>query len=253
LATQLNLIGAELANQRQLLANGLTPSNRVLALERDQADLKGREGGLVASRAQNEGRATEIDLEILRLAAARREEAIIQLRDIGQVELELAERRRSLTERIAQLEIRAPVSGIVLGLQVNTPRAVVRPAEALLHLVPQDRALIVAVQIPPFNIDEVHVGQDVRLVFSAFPSRTTPELWGKVAVLSADALTDETTGQPYYRAEVVLNAAEIDKLEGRALLPGMPVETFIQTTARTPLSYLIQPFSDYFQRAFRES
>ncbi|MES2473879.1 MAG: HlyD family type I secretion periplasmic adaptor subunit [Pseudomonadota bacterium] len=253
LTTQLRLIGDELASQRELLANGLTQSSRVSALEREEADLLGRAGELTAARAQNEGRATEIDLEILRLAAARREEASTQLRDIGQAELELAERRRALTERIARLDIRAPVSGLVLGLQVTTPRAVIRPADPVLYLIPQDRPLVIAVNIQPIHIDEVHIGQDVRLMFPAFSSRTTPELMGKVAVVSADALTDQASGMTFYRAEIVLNPGEVEKLQGRTLLPGMPVETFIQTAARTPLAYLIQPFTDYFQAAFRES
>jgi HlyD family secretion protein len=253
LTTQLRVIGDELASQRELLANGLTQSSRVSALEREEADLLGRAGELTAARAQNEGRATEIDLEILRLAAARREEASTQLRDIGQAELELAERRRALTERIARLDIRAPVSGLVLGLQVTTPRAVIRPADPVLYLIPQDRPLVIAVNIQPIHIDEVHIGQDVRLMFPAFSSRTTPELMGKVAVVSADALTDQASGMTFYRAEIVLNPGEVEKLQGRTLLPGMPVETFIQTAARTPLAYLIQPFTDYFQAAFRES
>jgi HlyD family secretion protein len=253
LTTQLRVIGDELASQRELLANGLTQSSRVSALEREEADLLGRAGELTAARAQNEGRATEIDLEILRLAAARREEASTQLRDIGQAELELAERRRALTERIARLDIRAPVSGLVLGLQVTTPRAVIRPADPVLYLIPQDRPLVIAVNIQPIHIDEVHIGQDVRLMFPAFSSRTTPELMGKVAVVSADALTDQASGTTFYRAEIVLNPGEVEKLQGRTLLPGMPVETFIQTAARTPLAYLVQPFTDYFQAAFRES
>jgi HlyD family secretion protein len=253
LTTQLRVIGDELASQRELLANGLTQSSRVSALEREEADLLGRAGELTAARAQNEGRATEIDLEILRLAAARREEASTQLRDIGQAELELAERRRALTERIARLDIRAPVSGLVLGLQVTTPRAVIRPADPVLYLIPQDRPLVIAVNIQPIHIDEVHIGQDVRLMFPAFSSRTTPELMGKVAVVSADALTDQASGMTFYRAEIVLNPGEVEKLQGRTLLPGMPVETFIQTAARTPLAYLVQPFTDYFQAAFRES
>ncbi len=253
LATQLRIVGVELASQRELLANSLTPSSRVSALEREEADLLGRAGELTAARAQNEGRATEINLEILRLAASRREEASTQLRDIGQAELELAERRRALTERIARLDIRAPVSGLVLGLQVTTPRSVIRPADPVLYLIPQDRPLVISVNIEPIHIDEVHIGQDVRLVFPAFSRRTTPELIGKVAVVSADALTDQASGMTYYRAEIVLNPGEVEKLQGRTLLPGMPVETFIETAARTPMTYLIQPFTDYFQRAFRET
>jgi HlyD family secretion protein len=174
------------------------------------------------------------------------------LRDIGFRELELAERRRALMESIARLDILAPVSGIVLGLQVTTPRAVLRPADPLLYLIPQDRPLVIAAQVQPFHIDQVTVGQPVRLVFSAFPSRTTPELSGHITLISADALTDQRTQISYYRAEIVPDDGEMEKLNGLTLIPGMPVEAFIRTEERTPLAYLLKPFTDYFARAFRE-
>jgi HlyD family secretion protein len=252
LGTQKELIGRELADQQGLLDKGLAQASRVLALEREQASLEGQVGELIATRAQAEGRKTEVELEILRLADARREEANAQLRDIGASELELAERRRVLNERIARLEIRAPVSGIVLGLQVTTPRSVIRPADPLLYIIPQDRPLVIAAQVSPIHVDEVHVGQEVKLLFPAFSSRTTPELQGRVSMVSADALTDQRTQQSFYRAEIELMPGEAEKLGGVTLLPGMPVEAFIQTDERTPMAYLVKPFTDYFVRAFRE-
>lgn len=253
LSTQLDLIRSELRDQQSLLDKGLAQSGRVLALEREQASLMGRVGELAAMRAQAEGRITEIEIEMLRLAAAHREEASTLLRDIGSNELELAERSRALRERIARLDIRAPVAGIVLGLAVTTPRAVLRPADPILYLVPQDRPLVISAQIAPIHIDEVHVGQPVRLTFPAFPHSTTPELTGTLSVLSADALTDQRSGQTYYRAEITLPQGEAARLGDLVLLPGMPVDAFIRTGARTPMAYLLKPFTDYFSRAFRES
>lgn len=250
---QLALVGAEADSQKSLLARGLAQSARVMDLEREAASLNGRIAELAATRAQAEGRGTEVELEILRLAAARREEASTQLRDLGPQTLELAERRRALVERITRLEIRAPVSGIVLGLAVTTPRSVIRAADPLLYLIPQDRPLVIATRVQPIHIDEVHVGQPVRLVFSAFSARTTPELAGQVVLISADAFTDERTQTTYYRAEIVLDEGELAKLGPVTLVPGMPVEAFIQTGARTPMAYLVKPFTDYFARAFRES
>lgn len=253
LATQLGLIARELASQQDLFDKGLAQAARVLALQREEARLQGQIGELIAARAQAEGRITEFEIEALRLAAARREEAGTQLRDIGTQELELAERRRALSEQIARLDIRAPVSGLVLELAVTTPRSVIRPAEPVLYVIPQDRPLVIAARVPPIHIDQVRAGQPVRLMFPAFSARTTPELNGRVTLVSADALTDERSGATYYRAEIALDAGEIDRLGGKALLPGMPVETFIRTDDRTPLAYLIKPFTDYFNRAFRES
>lgn len=253
LDTQLGFVREELASQRALLEKGLTQSARVLDLQRQEAEMQGRAGELEASKAEAEQRVTEIELEALRLAAQRREEASTQLRDIGSQELELVERRRALTEQIARLEVRAPVAGIVLGLAVTTPRAVVRPADPLLYIIPQDRPLVIEAQIPPIHIDEVRVGQEVRLVFPAFSARTTPELFGLVSKLSADAFTDQKSGAAFYRAEIVLEAEDMVKLGDKELLPGMPVEAFIKTSDRTPMAYLLKPFTDYFQKAFRET
>ncbi|THD85887.1 HlyD family type I secretion periplasmic adaptor subunit [Aliigemmobacter aestuarii] len=253
LTAQLDLIRQELADQQALLEKGLAQSSRVLALQREEARLRGQVGELAAGIGQSRERITEIEIETLGLADARREEASTQLRDIGSQELELAERRRALTEQIARLDIRAPVSGIVLGLQVTTPQSVIRPAEPVLYLIPQDRPLVIASQVAVIDVDQVHPGQEVELVFSAFSSRTTPHLKGSVTSVSPDAFTDEATGQSFYRAEIALAEGEIDKLEGLTLIPGMPVEAFIKTDERSPMAYLVKPFTDYFNRAFRES
>jgi HlyD family secretion protein len=251
--SQLRLIGEELKDLKTLLARGLTQAARVLALEREEARLAGTAGQLDASRAEAEGRITEIDIQILKLGSARREEASTQLRDLGYRELELAERRRSLIEQVSRLEIRAPVSGLVHALQVTTPRSVIRAADPVLYLVPQDRPFVIAAQISPINVDEVTIGQPVTLHFAAFDARTTPELFGQISRVSADALVDERSKTSYYRAEVVLDPGEIEKLGGLVLIPGMPVEVFIRTGERTPLAYLLKPLADYFNRAFRES
>lgn len=251
--TQTGLINQELDDRKTLLAKGLTQSASVLELERQIAQLEGSVGELQATKAGAEGRATEVELEILRIGALRREEANTQLRDIGPQILELAERRRALLERIARLEIRAPVSGIVLGLQVTTPRAVLRPADPVLYLIPQDRPLVIVAQISPLHVDEVHIGQEVNVTFAAFSARTTPVLVGTLVSISADALVDQGSKTSFYRAEITLNPGEREKLGAQVLLPGMPVQSMIATGARTPMAYLLKPFTDYFKLAFRES
>jgi len=253
LTTQVDLIAEELVSQQELLAKGLAQVTRVLALQREEARLAGQVGELTASRAQAEGRITETEIEMLRLSAARREEAGTQLRDIGYRELELAERRRALVERVSRLEMRAPVSGIVLNLRVTTPRAVIRPADAVMFIIPQDRPLVIATRVPTIHIDQVVAGQEAKVIFSAFSQRTTPEVYGVVTKVSADVLTDEATQMPYYRAEIELRDGELAKLGSVILIPGMPVEAFIRTDERTPVQFLTKPFTDYFNRAFRES
>ena len=250
---QMALIAEELDSQETLLAKGLAQASRVLALQREETRLKGQLGELIAAAAEAEGRITEIEIEILKLSSTRREEAITQIRDLQYKEMELAERRQSLLQQLSRLEIRAPVSGVVYGLSVFAPRAVIRAAEPVMYLVPQDRPLVIAVRIDPIHVDEVFVGQPVTLRFSAFDSRTTPEIFGQLVRVSPDAFVDERTQRAYYRGEVVLNQGELDKLGGLRIIPGMPVETFLRTNDRTPLAYLVKPLADYFNKAFRES
>jgi len=252
--TQLELIDEEIADQQQLLDKGLAQAARVMSLKREQARLSGQIGELTASKAQAEGRITEIDIEILRLHTTRREEAITTIRDVQYRELELIEQRNVQLERLERLSIRAPVSGVVYGLNVFAEKSVIRPADPLLYLVPQDRTLFIAAQIEPIHIEQVHGGQNVVLRFSSFDQRTTPELSGIVNQVSADIFTDETTGINYYRAEILVKDGELEKLpEGLYLIPGMPVEGFLKTDDRTPIEYLVKPFTDYFAKAFRET
>ena len=254
LVTQIALIEQELVNQESLLARGLTQAGRVLDLQREASNLAGRAGELAASKAQAEGRITEIDIEILRIDSARREEAITRLRDLQFNEIELSEQRRTLTTRLDRLDIRAPVSGIVYGMQVFAPRSVIRPADPVLYLVPQDRPLIIATQVEPIHIDQIYLGQEVALRFSAFDQRRTPELFGKVIQISADSFTDQGSQISYYRAQIEIDEGQIDRLpDDITLIPGMPVDAFISTDERSPIDYLLKPLTDYFARAFRES
>ncbi len=254
LTTQRDLIAQELADQQSLLDRGLAQASRVLALQREEASLLGTVGELTAQGAQAAERMTEIEIQILGLSSTRREDAITQLRDLQFNELELSERRRTLRRQLDRLDIRAPVSGVVYGLQVFAEQSVIRAADPVLFLIPQDRPLVIATQVQVVDVDQIFLGQDVTLRFSAFDQRRTPELYGKVTLLSADAFQNETSGLSYYRAEVQLDEGEMDRLPAdMILIPGMPVEAFVRTADRSPMDYLIKPLADYFAKAFRES
>lgn len=254
LTEQLELIESELVDQQSLLDKGLAQASRVLALKREKSNLMGTVGELTAQKAQSEGRITELDLEAIKLETQRREEAISEIRDLQVNEREMAEERRALREQLDRLDIRAPVSGVIYGLTVFTPRSVIRAADPVLFLVPQDRPLIIEARVDPIHIDQIRLGQEVLLRFLALDQRSTPELVGQVTQVSADAFQDDNTGLSFYMAEVTLSEGEIDRLpEGVSLIPGMPVESFLRTEDRTPLAYFVKPLSDYFAKAFRES
>ena len=252
LEQQAELIQKELADQRTLFEKGLAQANRVLALEREAARLEGERAQRVAQIAQLRGQISELAVERLRLGDDRREKAVAELREIGFRELELKERRLALLEQLSRLDIRAPRPGVVYDLAVHALQAVIRPADPILYIVPNDTKLVVDARVDPVQIDQLYPTQEAVLRFSAFNVRTTPELFGTVTNISADAFRDEVTGTTYYRIEVVPNEGELAKLGKRHLVPGMPVEVFIQTGERTALNYLVRPITDYFARALRE-
>ncbi|RLK07495.1 HlyD family secretion protein [Ruegeria conchae] len=252
LNTQVGLIRTELEDQQGLLQRGLTQASRVSALQREEANLTGQIGRLESTIARLKGQIATTEIQIVELQATRREEAITELRDVQSRAVELAERRLALTERLSRLDIRAPVAGTVYDSQVFAIQSVIQPGEPMMYVVPQDTPLLVAARVDALHVDQLHRGQDVALRFPAFNQRDTPEIEGHVVNVSADTFTDETSGFTFYRAEVVPDEGQLDRLNGQELLPGMPVEAMIKTDERTPLSYLIKPLADYFYRAFRE-
>lgn len=253
LERQQELILSEVESQESLLERGLTQASRVISLQREEARLAGSLGSLIAQRAEAMEQIAELEIEELQLYTERREAAITRMRDLQFNEMEMAERQRSLTTQLERMALRAPVSGIVYDLQVFGRRSVIQSAQPVLYLVPQDRPLIIEARVDPINVDEVYPGQDVLLQFAAFGMRDTPDLFGSVLQVSPDSFTDEQTGLSFYRVEIQLPEDELTKLaEGQTLLPGMPVDAFIRTEDRSPMTYLISPITGYFEKAFRD-
>jgi HlyD family secretion protein len=253
LTAEAELVEDDLAVQQDALGRGLTQAARVNALRRDAARLAGEIGKLTSDIAQFRGEIAAFEIERVRIQNSRREAAISQLRDIQFRELELTEQRRGLLSRLKRLDILAPVSGVVYGSSVFAQNSVVRPAEPLMYLIPQDQPLIVSTRVEAIHIDQVHLGQPATLRFTAFNQRMTPEVRASVSSISADVFQDEVTGVTYYRVDLVMLDEDLSKLDQHELLPGMPVEAYLRTDDRTPLSYIAKPLTDYIGRAFRES
>lgn len=253
LKQQSQLIGTEIEMQQALLDRGLAPQTRLLALRRNNARLAGSNGELTARRAQAMERISELSVQELQLFSQRREEAISVLRDLHFNEMEIAERRRSLIRVLDRMEIRAPVAGIVYDLRLFGSQSVIRPADPLLFIVPQDRPLVIAAEVNPIDVNRVFLDQKVVLRFPAFDMRSTPDLFGRITRISPDAFSDPQSGRTFYRAEIELPKSEVAKLaSGQELIPGMPADTFIRTGEHTPFSYLTKPLTRYFQRAMRD-
>ena len=250
--SQMQLIEQELVGVRELYKQNLVPLSRLNALERDAVQLKGDVAQLRAAAAEARGKIAEVQLQAIQVDESARSEAGNQL---GQVESQLSEllqKRVTAQQEFSRVQIRAPQSGYVDRLAAHTIGGVIGPGEAIMYIVPDKDPLRVEVKIRPSDVDHVRVGEKANLRMSAFNVRTTPELNGTVSRVSAEAETDEKTGASFYIAAIEIPPAEIAKLKRLKLIPGMPVEAFIQTEQRTLLSYVTKPLTDQLRRAFRD-
>ncbi|MBO9427912.1 HlyD family type I secretion periplasmic adaptor subunit [Sulfitobacter sp. R18_1] len=252
MSEQLELLKGELDNQQTLLDRGLAQSSRVTSLRREQSRLRGSLGELQASKAQASGRIIELGIEIEKLDTSRRERAVTELRDQQYRELELLEQERVLRMQLGRQHVTAPVNGVVYNMAPVNPGAVLRPADPLLYLVPQNRPMVVAAEIEAKDIHRIAFNQEVLVRFSSLDQKNAPEVTGSVIKISADAFQVENRA-PFYKVEIELSPEQLaEAIKNVDLIPGMPVEAFIQTGARTPLAYLTEPLTDYFMAAFRE-
>ncbi len=250
---EIELIQTELTAVRDLYGKNLVPLTRVTALERDAARLAGERGVLISGTASAAGKINETRLQILQVDQQTRSEVAKELRDLQDRTAELVERGIAARDQIARIDLRAPQDGVVHDLAVFTVGGVINPAETVMSIVPNRDALAIDVRVAPQQISHLHAGQSVMLRISALDQRTTPEVEGHLARIGADVTHDERTGTSFYTARISLGPDATTRLNGQALVPGMPVEAFIRTGDRSVISYLTKPLMDQVRRAFRES
>ncbi len=249
---QIALIESELVGVRQLYVQKLVPLTRLNGLERDAVQLRGDVAQIAATVAEAKGKISEIQLQIIQIGQDARSQAGNELTDVQNRLSDLKQRKVAADQDYKRIVIRAPQSGVVDRLAIHTIGGVIAPGEAILYIVPDKDRLHVEAKIRTSDIDEVTKGQAASLRFSAFNMRTTPEIKGLVSDVSADAHTEERTGASYYVATIDIPDGELKRLHGLLLVPGMPVESFIQTRPRSMLSYVTKPLANQFRRSFRE-
>ncbi|GHC69677.1 HlyD family type I secretion periplasmic adaptor subunit [Limoniibacter endophyticus] len=175
-----------------------------------------------------------------------------ELREVDMRVAELRERRIAALDQLQRMDIRSPRDGVVHQLATHTIGGVVSPGEPIMMIVPEDETLIVEARIQPVDIDQVAIGQPANLRFSAFSQKTTPEIEGAVSHVSADLSKNPQTGESWYTAHIQIEPDQVDRLGNVPLISGMPVEAFVKTGDRTPMSYLLKPLSDQLARSMRE-
>jgi len=249
---EITLVERELKGARDLWDKNLMPITKLTALEREATRLEGERGSLTASIAQARGRISELELQIIQITRDMASEVGKDLRETEAKIGEFVERKAAAEDQLKRIDIRAPQDGVIHQSAVHTVGGVVAAGDAIMLVVPSSEGLVVEAKVQPQDIDQLQLGQPAVLRFATFNQRTTPEITGTLARISADALLDQRTGQASYLVRIALTPEEIGRLGDVKLVPGMPVEAFLQTGNRSVMSYLVKPLHDQIARAFRE-
>lgn len=249
---QLALTNEELDAVTVIYEKGIYEKPKYLALKRSVAGLEGKIGELEALVARTEQRIGETRLEIIDFRNQWVSEAASELQAVSARILDIMEQQESVDDVLQRLAIFAPRSGVVVGLQYHTVGGVVGPGAKIMDIVPTDAVLVVEARVRPEDIDVVATGLDCDVQLSAYSRRSTPKIPGKVKQVSADSFYDEMTQRSYYRAQIEVDAATLNELDGVSLYPGMTVEVFIKTGRRSIAEYLLEPVMRSLDRSLRE-
>ena len=241
----------ELEDTQKLLDQGFSEKTRLREVERSFASFSGEAAELTANIAATQVQIGETELQILQQESDFHSEVVSELSEVQTSLKDASERLTALRDVLSRTTVTAPDAGIVNGMQVHTVGGVISPASPIAEIVPGNDELVIQASVNPIDIDRVSEGQEARIRFSTFGSRA-PTFMGTLISLSADAMTNESTGAPFYLARIELNADSREELGDLVLLPGMPAEVFINTGSRTFLQYLFKPLSNAVARSFNE-
>lgn len=249
---QIESVRKELTNIMPLVEKGLITQPRRLQLERTAFGLEGQIASTTAEIARARQAIAEQTQQIAQLDNDRMAEVSKELRDTQAGLLEVTPRVTNAQSSLGRMDIKSPYSGQIVGLNVFATGAVIRPGGILLDIVPDDDALTIEARVAVGDISDVHPNTVAEIHLTAYKQRITPMVHGEVIQVSADRLTDERTGVPYYTALVRINRDELAALPSVKLYPGMPAQVMIPTVERTALDYLLGPLTQSFNTAFRQ-
>lgn len=249
---QLVLVQKELDNVTELKGQGLARESQVLDLQRTRSEMLGQISEQQSELARLANSVQDAQLEILQANRTFKEGVVTDLRDVTTKGEELILQIVTTQKQLDRVEIRSPADGVIHEMQAATIGGVVAPMSTILQVVPSDTGFQYELRLDPRSVDQVYVGQKATVKFPAFSSRSTPDIFGTVSIISPASVTDSANGQVFYRLELEVPPQEMAKLGSLQLVPGMPVEAFLQTTDRSVLAYLVQPLAEQVSRAFRD-
>ena len=250
---EINLVDKMLVLQTKLFEKNLSKTSQIIELQKNMTQVRSKKAAISAEIARNALSINEIELEILELNAQNQKESLSELREQQFREMELKERFARLKVKILKRTIISPVKGKIFDLMFFNPGAVVKPAEKIMEIVPYGSDFIIKANILTTDIDEVYLNQTVRLNFPSLERSKQINLYSKIENISADALVDERSGQSYFIATIILPERERKKLPANfQIRPSMPTEVYIMKNKTSVISYLIDPVTKFFEKAFRE-
>ena len=251
-AEQITMLDEEIAGLEELYKKGFATKARLLALKRAAAQLRGERGGLAAESAKARTKQSEIRILELQADNEAQADAANSLRSIQSQLAEVQDKLTASKQVLARIQIRAPVSGSIVGMKPTTVGGVIQSGEPLMDVVPDAGRLVVVARVSPRDADKLHVGQEAVVRFDASGAREAPVVKGSVQKFSADALTDQQNGTLYFEAEVAVPEKEKKLLPPELLKPGVPASVMIKTGRRTLLAYLFAPIQRARFNAVRE-
>lgn len=241
---QLEFLKEQLDNMRVLAQDGYVPRNRVLELERTHAQLTGDISEDTGNIGRIQRQISELNLRRVQRLEEHQKEVRQQLTDVQREAEALNSRLLAQDFELANVLVKAPVDGIVVGINIFTRGGVIGPGFRMMDIVPSEDMLVIEGQVPVHLIDKVHAGLDVDFIFTAFNQNKIPRVPGIVTNVSADRLTDERTGVPYYQLKAKVTPEGMKILTDWQIRAGMPVEIFVKTGERSLMNYLLKPILD---------
>ena len=256
LIEQQRLIAEELDGLKSIAAKGFASMNRVRELERAEAQLKGQQAAMESEYARAGEGIGETKMQSLSVTRQRLEQIESDLKDTQSKLSETLPKLVATREQLQHSLVRAPATGQVVGLQVFTVGGVVAAGQKLMDIVPDGRELLIQAQLRPSDADDAYQGQKAQIRFVSVHNRTLPLFTGTVRTVSADSFTDDKTGRSYFRVEIVVPEAELNRvrsvLGNGELRPGLPVEAVLTVRKRTALDYLVEPLTGALWRSGHE-
>ncbi|WP_295626934.1 HlyD family type I secretion periplasmic adaptor subunit [uncultured Nitrosomonas sp.] len=249
---QLKFLEEQLFSLRDLAMDGFVPRNRVLELERSYTQLTGEISSDTGDIGRTQRQITELEQRRIHRFQEYQKEVRQTLSDVQREAEALRSRLIGQDFELATLEVKAPVDGIVVGMNVFTEGGVIAPGSKLMDIVPSDDMLIITGQVPVHLIDKIHVDLPVDLIFSALNQKKTPNIPGTVTQVSADRLVDANSGFPFYSIKAKVSPEGMKQLADEQIRAGMPVEIFIKTGERSLMNYLFKPILDRVHSSLSE-